>query len=178
MKVVSLSKDNSHRFSKLVSESLEFVKGLGISGDAHSGKTVKHRSRVKIDPTQPNLRQVHLIHSELVSELKYKGFDVKAGTMGENVLTEGIDLLSLPKNTFLKRGNEVVLRVTGLRNPCAQLDNYQKGLTQAVLPKDSAGNLVRKAGVMAVVESGGVVRVGDQIAKELPSEPHEILERV
>ncbi len=112
---------------------LLFLEGLGIEGDAHCGETVKHRSRAKVDPTQPNLRQVHLIHSELLSELRLQGFSVDAGTMGENILTQGIDLLSLPKNTLLKMGNDVVLKVTGLRNPCVQLDSYQKGLTQAVL---------------------------------------------
>jgi MOSC domain-containing protein YiiM len=157
---------------------LLFLEGLGIEGDAHCGETVKHRSRVKIDPTQPNLRQVHLIHSELFSELRSKGFSVEAGTMGENILTQGVDLLSLPKNTLLKMGNDVVLRVTGLRNPCVQLDNYQKGLTQAVLGKDSDGNLVRKAGIMAVVENGGTVKLDDLINLELPSKPYEKLERV
>lgn len=178
MKVVSLSKDNSHNFSKSVYDSLTFLEDLGVEGDAHCGKTVKHRSRVKADPTQPNLRQVHLIHAELISELKTRGFDVGAGVMGENVLTEGIELLSLPRNTRLKLGDEVVLRVTGLRNPCSQLDSYQKGLTQAVLDKDSEGNLIRKAGIMAVVERGGVVKVGDSISKDLPDEPRELLERV
>lgn len=178
MKAIALSKDQGHHFSKKTCTSLVFLEGLGIEGDAHCGETVKHRSRVKADPTQPNLRQVHLIHSELISELKSQGFNVEAGTMGENILTEGIDLLALPKNALLKLGNDVVLRVTGLRNPCAQLDNYQQGLTQAVLDKDSEGNLVRKAGVMAVVENGGTVNLNDQIKLELPSNPHEKLERV
>ncbi|HAE39921.1 MAG TPA: MOSC domain-containing protein [Candidatus Riflebacteria bacterium] len=176
--VVSLSKDSNHRFSKEVCESLIFLKGLGIEGDAHCGTTVKHRSRVKADPSQPSLRQVHLVHSELLAELQSSGFDVQPGTIGENVLTHGIDLLSLPKNTILTLGSKVVLRVTGLRNPCAQLDNYQSGLTKAVLDKDEDGNLVRKAGIMAVVEVGGVVTVGDSISIQLPPEPHEALEPV
>ena len=178
VKVKSLSKDQNHHFSKKVCDSLLFLEGVGIEGDAHCGQTVKHRSRVKIDPTQPNLRQVHLIPSELISELRSRGFNVEAGTMGENILTQGIDLLSLPKDTQLTLGNNVVLRVTGLRNPCAQLDNYQKGLTQAVLSKDPEGNLIRKAGIMAVVEKGGTVILGDLIDIDLPKYPHEKLERV
>lgn len=178
MKVVSLSKDQDHRFSKQTCDSLIFLEGLGIEGDAHCGATVKHRSRVKADPLQPNLRQVHLIHSELLSELKAQGFKVEAGTIGENILTEGIDLLSLPKNAQLEIGNEVVLRVTGLRNPCVQLDSYQKGLTQAVLGRDFNGNLVRKAGIMAVVVRGGTVYLDDMIGIKLPNEPYEKLERV
>ena len=178
MKVVSLSKDSTHNFSKEVTDLLLFLKGLGIEGDAHCGVTVKHRSRVKADPTQPNLRQVHLVHSELIQELQASGFNVEAGTIGENVLTSGIDLLSLPQDTRLTLGSKVVLRVTGLRNPCAQLDNYQSGLTKAVLDTDADGKLVRKAGIMAVVEEGGLVQVGDDISVQLPQEPYKTLERV
>lgn len=177
-RVIALSKDSEHRFSKEVCDSLMFLAGLGIEGDAHCGKTVQHRSRVKVDPTQPNLRQVHLIHSELLVQLQEQGFAVKAGTMGENVLTQGIALLNLPKDTLLKLGQEVVLKVTGLRNPCAQLDHYQQGLTKAVLERDEKGDLIRKAGVMAVVIKGGVVNVGDSIELKLPDFPHEPLERV
>ncbi|MFQ3229450.1 MOSC domain-containing protein [Reinekea sp.] len=178
MKVVALSKDSEHKFSKETFASLTFLKGLGIDGDAHCGTTVKHRSRVKADPTQPNLRQVHLVHLELLYELKEAGFEVNAGIIGENILTSGIDLLSLPKDTLLYVGAEVVLKVTGLRNPCAQLDYYQKGLTKAVLDFDSDGNLIRKAGIMAIVVEGGVVSAGDAIVIKVPPEPHEALERV
>lgn len=178
MKVTSLSKNSAHSFSKNTCESLRFIKGLGVDGDAHCGKTVKHRSRVKADPTQPNLRQVHLIHSELISELNRAGFSVGAGTLGENVLTENLDLLSLPQNTILRLGSTVTLRITGLRNPCAQLDNYEQGLVKAVLDKDLSGNLIRKAGVMAVVKVGGTVRVGDEITVIMPQNPHNALERV
>jgi MOSC domain-containing protein YiiM len=134
--------------------------------------------RDKVDLTQPNLRQIHLIHSELLSELRSKGFSVDAGAMGENVLTQGIDLLSLPKNTLPKLGGTVVLRVTGLRNPCGQLDNFQKGLTKAVLAKDSEGNVIIKAGVMAVVEIGGTVILGDLIEVQMPNKPYEAPQRV
>ena len=178
MKVVSLSKDSSHRFSKEVCTALTFLPGLGIEGDAHCGKTVQHRSRVKADPTQPNLRQVHLLQAELLTGLREQGFDVEAGTIGENVLTSGLDLLALPRDTLLMLGAEVVLQVTGLRNPCAQLDGYQAGLTCAVLDRDAQGNLIRKAGIMAVVVKGGVVRTGDPLSVELPPEPHKPLERV
>ena len=173
MKVVSLSKSSEHKFSKQTCHSLTFLKGLGIDGDAHCGETVKHRSRVKADPTQPNLRQVHIVHSELISELQQAGFNVEAGTIGENVLTSGVDLLSLPEDTILFLGSEVVLKVTGLRNPCAQLDNYQTGLTKAVLDTDEDGNLVRKAGIMAVVEEGGIVNIGDEISLQMPPKPHK-----
>lgn len=177
-KVVSLSMDEVHQFSKKVVGSLTMLEGLGVEGDAHCGKTVKHRSRVAVDPTQANLRQVHLIHSELLNELQGKGFVVTAGTMGENLLTEGVDLLGLPQNAILKIGDDVELRVTGLRNPCAQLDNYQQGLTKAVLDRDDKGELIRKAGIMAVVARGGVVSLHDSIEVILPPEPHLALDRV
>lgn len=178
MKVVSLSKDSEHNFSKVQCPTLNFLEGLGIEGDAHCGKTVKHRSRVKKDPTQANLRQVHLIHSELISELQKKGFEVEAGTLGENILTEGIDILELPEHALLKIGPSVELKITGLRNPCAQLDNYQKGLTKAVLDQTSEGELIRKAGVMAIVVSGGVVSIQDDIKIILPPKPHMPLKPV
>lgn len=139
-----------------------------MEGDAHLGETVKHRSRVKADPTQPNLRQVHLIHAELHDELRGRGFDVKPGDMGENVTTRGIDLLGLPTGALLRFSEEAVVRVTGLRNPCAQLDNFCDGLMQAVLDRDADGNLVRKAGIMGVVVSGGYVRPGDAVTVEMP----------
>jgi MOSC domain-containing protein YiiM len=152
--------------------------GLGVEGDAHMGVTVKHRSRVARDPSQPNLRQVHLIHAELHDELRARGFTVRAGEMGENITTRGIDLLRLPVGTRLHLGAGAVVEITGLRNPCTQLDRIQPGLMAAVLDRDAQGNLVRKAGVMGVVLSGGEVQPTDPIRVELPSEPHRPLEPV
>ncbi len=142
------------------------------------GATVKHRSRVAQNPAQPNLRQVHLIHAELHAELELRGFYVLPGQMGENITTQGLDLLGLPRRTRLHIGGQVVLEVTGLRNPCDQLDHFQQGLKAAVLDRDAEGNLVRKAGVMSIVVVGGVVRPGDRIRVELPAEPYQKLERV
>ncbi len=167
--VVAVHLSATHTFSKPSRPSILLVEGLGVEGDAHLGETVKHRSRVKADPTQPNLRQVHLIHAELHDELREKGFDVKPGDMGENVTTRGIDLLSLPTGALLRLGEEAVVRVTGLRNPCAQLDSFQPGLMQAVLERDAEGNLVRKAGIMGVVVRSGYVRPGDAIVVEAPA---------
>jgi MOSC domain-containing protein YiiM len=157
---------------------IRLVAGLGVEGDAHAGKTVQHLSRVAKDPAQPNLRQVHLIHAELHDELAAAGFSVAAGEMGENVTTRGIALLALPTGTRLRIGAEAVVEVTGLRNPCAQLDGIQKGLLQATLDRDAEGRLVRKAGVMGVVIESGAVRPGDAIAIELPAGPHRALESV
>src|SRR5919109_1361635 len=156
-------------FSKSPDVWIRLVAGLGVEGDAHMGETVKHRSRVARDPTQPNLRQVHLIHAELHDELAAAGLVVAAGQMGENVTTRGVDLLGLPTGARLHLGETAVVEVTGLRNPCAQLDKIQKGLMAATLDRDAAGELVRKAGVMAVVVAGGEVRPGDRVAVELPA---------
>ena len=176
--VIAVNRDANHDFSKDTVTVIRLVAGLGVEGDAHAGATVKHRSRVKRDPTVPNLRQVHLMHAELHDELNGKGFLVGAGVLGENVTTRGIDLLGLPTGTRLRLGREAVVEVTGLRNPCYQLDDYQKGLMAACLDRDADGNLIRKAGVMAIVIEGGDVRAGDPIAIELPPAPHRRLEAV
>lgn len=168
----------AHTLRKPVRESITLVAGLGVEGDAHFGATVKHRSRVRQDPTQPNLRQVHLIHAELHTELGVEGMPIGPGEMGENITTRGIDLLGLPEDTVLRLGSEAVVRVTGLRNPCSQLDSIHDGLMAATLDRGADGTLIRKAGVMAVVIRGGPVRAGDPIVVELPPEPHRTLGRV
>jgi MOSC domain-containing protein YiiM len=176
--VIALSKSETHSFSKINCDKLLLIKGLGIEGDAHMGTTVKHRSRVKQDASQPNLRQVHLIHSELFDEVALKGFQVFPGQIGENITTRGIDLLSLPKGTLLKIGNEVIIEVTGLRNPCSQLNTIKDGLMNAVLGKDANGNLILKAGIMGIVISGGEILLNDTIKVYLPQKPFVKLERV
>jgi MOSC domain-containing protein YiiM len=176
--VIAVAKDGNHRFSKLIVPEITIVAGLGVDGDAHQGVTVKHRSRVKADPTLPNLRQVHLIHSELFDEVAVQGFQVRPADLGENITTKGIDLLGLPRGAHLKVGEEVVLEVTGLRNPCAQIDNWQKGLLSAVLDRGPNRKLIRKSGIMSVVLRGGRVRAGDRIVVELPEPPFLPLERV
>ncbi len=173
--VTAVSRSATHAFSKSNQESIRLLAGLGVEGDAHLGETVKHRSRVARDPTQPNLRQVHLIHAELHDELRAAGFDVSAGEMGENVTTRGLDLLGLPAGTRLHLGETAVVEVTGLRNPCYQLDLFQAGLMAAVLGRDEHGNLVRKSGILGIVLHGGEVRPGDPIHVELPPEPHRPL---
>ncbi|HBP29761.1 MAG: MOSC domain-containing protein [Advenella sp.] len=177
-RVLSVSKDDKHRFSKAPTSQIGIVAGLGIQGDAHSGVTVKHQSRVAADPTQPNLRQVHLMHAELFDELKSKGFNVGPADLGENITTEGVDLLSLPRDTLLRIGDDALLQVTGLRNPCVQIDRFQTGLLKAVLLRQPNGELIRKAGIMTIVITGGTVRAGDPIHVQLPAPPYLPLERV
>ena len=174
-RVAAVHRSASHSFSKFAEQSIVLVEGLGVQGDAHEGRTVKHRSRVKRDPTQPNLRQVHLVHAELFDELMAADFAVWPGDLGENITTRGLDLLSLPEGTRLRLGAGAVIEITGLRNPCVQLDRLQPGLMAAVLDRDASGELVRKAGVMAIVLAGGEVRPGDSIAIEMPQLPHREL---
>ncbi|MEO1417187.1 MAG: MOSC domain-containing protein [Bacteroidota bacterium] len=176
--VKAVSKSATHTFSKFNCHTIVLLKGLGVEGDAHMGIHVKHRSRVAKDHSQPNLRQVHLIHAELFEELKKKGFNIREGELGENITTEGIDLLGLPRGSLLKIGETVKIEVTGLRNPCKQLDSLQAGLMKAVLDRDVDGNLIRKAGIMGVVLEGGEVNIGNHISVELPLKPFEKLERV
>ena len=173
--VEAVSQRGGHHFSKTPRLWIRLLTGLGVEGDGHAGTTVKHRSRVARDPTTPNLRQVHLLHRELLEELRPRGFDIGPGQIGENILTSGVDLLGLPTGTVLRLGVEARVRVTGLRNPCLQLDRFMPGLMAATLDRDEAGGLVRKAGIMAVVLDGGEVRPGDAIEVMMPVKPWQKL---
>jgi hypothetical protein len=176
--LLAVSRDAEHRFSKGLAPAIRLVAGLGVEDDAHAGTTVQHRSRVRVDPTQPNLRQVHLIQAELFTELAAAGFDVEPGQLGENVTTSGLDLLSLPRGTRLRLGDEAVVEVTGLRNPCRQIEALRPGLLKEVVTRAADGSIVRRAGVMSVVITGGTVRPDDPIALHLPAHPHVALDRV
>lgn len=177
-RVIAVSRDDVHRFSKPVVDEVTLVEGWGIEGDAHAGTTVQHRSRVARDPSQPNLRQVHLLHAEVFDEVAEAGFRVEPGQMGENVTTRGVDLLGLPTGTLLHLGDEACVRVTGLRNPCQQINGFEPGLLREVLGRDEDGAVVRKGGVMSVVVTGGVVRTGDRIRIELPTGEQQALQPV
>jgi MOSC domain-containing protein YiiM len=176
--VVAVSKSDRHSFTKPTQASIRLLTGLGVEGDAHQGTMVKHRHRVAKNPNEPNLRQVHLIHAELHDELAAQGFVVASGEMGENVTTRGIDLLNLPRGARLHLGAEAIVEVTGLRNPCVQIDRFQPGLLAACVSKDEAGRTIRKCGVMSVVIAGGEVQPGDAITVELPNGSHEPLDVV
>ncbi|MFE2578748.1 MOSC domain-containing protein [Streptomyces sp. NPDC059378] len=177
-RVTAVSSNGEYSFTKPNRDSVRLLAGLGVEGDVHAGVTVRHRSRVAQNPTLPNLRQVHLIHEELFAEVGAEGFKVAPGELGENITTRGIDLLGLPVGTLLRIGDSAVLEVTGLRNPCLQIDNFQDGLLKQVVGRNEAGNVVRKAGIMSIVREGGMVRPGDTIEVELPRGPHRPLDRV
>ena len=170
--VVSVSARDGHGLVKDVQPSIVLIVGEGVAGDAHSGQTVKHRSRVAKDPTQPNLRQVHLIHAELLDEVASKGFDVRPGDMGENILTRNIDLLGLSEGTLLRFPSGASVMITGLRNPCHQLNSHSEGLMNALLDRANDGSVIRKGGVMAIVTEGGEVFPGDQIEVQVPAGQH------
>jgi MOSC domain-containing protein YiiM len=176
--VVSVSANARHRFSKTPADQIQLIAGHGVEGDAHAGVTVQHRSRKRWRPNAPNLRQVHLIHAELFDELEKHGYDVKPGQLGENITTRDLDLLNLPTGTLLHLGTEAVVEVTGLRNPCVQIDRFQPGLLKQVLDHDEAGRLIRKAGIMGIVLNGGPISPADPIAVELPAKPHQPLRTV
>lgn len=170
--VEAVSQRAGHHFSKRPGMWITLLAGLGVEGDGHAGATVRHRSRAARDPTQPNLRQVHLLHRELLDELATKGFVIGPGDIGENILTRNVDLLGLPTGAILQIGDAARVQVTGLRNPCIQLDRFRPGLMAATLDRDASGTLVRKAGIMAIVLAGGTVRPGDMIDAILPPQPH------
>lgn len=176
--IIGLARDGSHRFSKVPCSSITLLAGLGVEGDAHAGRLVQHLSRIAKDPNVPNLRQVHLIHAELFEELANNGYMVEPAQLGENVTTRGIDLLGLSRGTRLRLGHDAVIEITGLRNPCKQIDGLAKGLMAATLDKAADGSLIRKCGVMATVVTGGVVRLEDGIELESVPLAHEALEPV
>lgn len=177
-RVVAVSIDGAHRFSKVPAESIRLRAGHGAEGDAHAGATVQHRYLAERGPEAPNLRQVHLLHEEFLEDVRAAGFDVPPGGLGENILTSGLDLLGLPTDTVLRIGPDAVVRVTGLRSPCRQIDDYRPGLMALCFGVDAAGNGTRLVGVMGVVEKGGVVRAGDAVDVVVPAGPHRPLEVV
>ena len=176
-KVVSVSLSPTHTLSKACVKCIQLIENHGVKGDAHAGVFVKHRSRIKKNPTAPNLRQVHLIHSELFEELAERGHRILPGQMGENITTQKIDLLALPEGTLLKIGDSTI-RITGLRNPCTQLNQLSDGLMNDLVGKNELGEIVRKAGIMGVVEKSGSVTAGNFIDIELPNKPYKPLDRV
>lgn len=176
--VISVQRSGDHAFSKQSVETIELVAGLGVDRDAHQGARVQHRSRVAANPAQPNLRQVHLIHSELFDRMANRGFDVGPGDLGENITTRNVALLDLPVGSILKIGPDALVAITGLRNPCSQIDNFQQGLLETVLSREEDGSIVKLAGIMGVVVAGGVVGQGDTIEISLPPKPHRPLQRV
>ncbi|MCU6481605.1 MOSC domain-containing protein [Arthrobacter sp. A2-55] len=177
-RVVAVHRDREHRFGKPLAAAIELLEGLGVAGDAHCGRTVQHRSRVRAGPTQPNLRQVHLMHGELFDWLAGRGFTVDPGALGENITTAGLDVLTLPRGALLHIGGRAVVEVTGLRNPCSQIEDFQPGLLRELVGRNDDGGIVRRAGIMGVVLRGGPVRAGDRIAVELPEGPWQVLDRV
>lgn len=222
MSVLAVSSSSEHTFSKSNQAVITLIVGHGVQGDCHAGKTVQHRSRLKIQPPPPNLRQVHLIQSEIFEEVRQNELrdDVSRrhdptkvasflssffshdsnpgagssepsssgssshpsllpGQLGENVTTQGIDLLGLSEGTVLRfvddgddteeKKQDVAtsvagIRITGLRNPCPQIEKFRDGLQDRFIVRDEQRKIVgRKAGVMGVVENGGEVKPGMKI---------------
>ena len=176
--VAAVHVDAAHGFSKQTADRIRLLAGLGVEGDAHCGATVQHLSRVRRDPAQPNLRQVHLIHGELLDELERQGHAVAPGELGENCTTRGIDLLSLPTGTVLRLGEAALVAITGLRNPCRQIERFREGLLGQLISRREDGGIERRAGVMGVVLASGVVRPGDAIEVQRPPGPATPLEVV
>ena len=178
-KVLTVSRSSEHGFAKALEPHITLLAGLGVEGDAHAGTTVQHLYRKRLDPRAPNLAQVHFLQSELFDELSAKGFAIEPGIMGENVLTAGLDLINLPTGTIFRIGPQAVVEISGIRHPCKQIDDsVAKGLTNALIDRDADGAVVRKAGIMGVVVTGGVVTPGDTIAVTLPAKPYRRLEVV
>ena len=166
-RVVAVHRSEAHTFTKPPVDVVQLVAGIGVDGDAHAGPLVKHRSRVAKDPNQPNLRQVLLFPQEMLDMVAGRGFQVDPGELGENVTTADIDLFELPTGTVLRLGDEAMIVLTGLRNPCGQINGLQEGLLSE-LRITVDGETIRRGGVMAMVVNGGAVRAGDPITVSLP----------
>lgn len=177
-RVTAVSSNGTYSFTKPNRESVTLLAGLGVEDDVHAGEKVRHRFRVRQDPDQPNLRQVHLMHEELFAELAADGYAVAPGELGENITTRGLDLLGLPTGARLHLGPDAVVEITGLRNPCRQIDTFRAGLMKKVVGRDASGAVAHKAGVMSVVLHGGEIRPGDAIEVVLPEGPHRPLKTV
>ncbi|MBC7723942.1 MAG: MOSC domain-containing protein [Burkholderiaceae bacterium] len=167
--VVSVSRDDAHRFSKPTADTITLIAGFGVAGDAHAGATTQHRYLAAKEPSTPNLTQVHLIPVELFSDLGRRGFAVGSGELGENVTTRGLVLETLPLGTRLHLGETAIIELTGLRSPCSLINRFQRGLMKTMIDRDGAGQVVRRAGVMGIVLAGGELRASDPIRVELPA---------
>jgi MOSC domain-containing protein YiiM len=165
--VVSVNSSPTGGIGKDPQPQITLVANHGVEGDFHAGANVRHRSRAASTPEAPNLRQVHLIHSELFDEVAALGIDVKPGQMGENITTRGLSILDLTVGTRLHVGESAVIEITGLRNPCKQLNDIDKRLLGEVARKLEDGTIMRKAGIMGIVLEGGVIRPGDAIRAEV-----------
>jgi MOSC domain len=166
--VVAVAADRGHRFSKPTRDRIVLLEGHGVEGDAHAGPFVRHRYLARRRPRVPNLRQVHLIPSELFRSLSEAGFEVAAGDLGENITTTGLDLERMPLGTLIEFGLMAMIELTGLRTPCVLIDRFQAGLKRQVLSSDETGPPF-KCGVLGVVRSGGPVAAGDAARARLPS---------
>jgi len=172
--VLAVHCNGKHAFSKPPRDAIRLIGNWGVEGDAHAGATDQHLYHIRRFGEQPNLRQVHLIHAELFDEVLTKGHAVLPGQLGENISTRNVDLLGLPQGARLHIGAEAVVELTGLRNPCRQIDEFQPGLRSHLVERTAAG-VVRRGGVMSIVVKGGMVRRGDRIEVELPQTPHSPL---
>lgn len=168
--VVAVSSDRGHRFSKMPQRDILLVEGHDVEGDAHAGPFVRHRYLARRQPRLPNLRQAHLIPSELFGMLRSCGYEIDPGQLGENITTAGLDLESLPLGTRILLGPTASVELTGLRTPCALIDRFRSGLKQHLLAFAKTGPAFR-CGVMGVARTGGRVAAGDVAGVVLPSPP-------
>jgi len=171
--VLAVHRSDEHTFAKPTVDSVTLLPGLGVEGDAHLGAQVKHRSRVAADPNQPNLRQVHLVMSELLDDVRAAGHEIEPGRLGENVTTTGIDLIGLPVGSMLRIGDTALVALTGLRNPCKQIRDVGDGVLKMMFVDGERygrpGEQIGRTGVMGVVVAGGTVSAGDEIAVRYPA---------
>jgi len=169
-RVVGLARDGRNGFSKSAMDTICLIQGQGVEGDAHSGPFVRHRYLARRQPRLPNLRQVHLIPSELFEALRNAGYDLHPGDLGDNIATAGLDLETLPMGALLDLGSEACIELTGLRTPCVLIDRFRTGLKRQMVCSEPVAPRFR-CGVMSIVRTGGRLAVGDPIRVRLPPKP-------
>jgi MOSC domain-containing protein YiiM len=159
--VIAVCQKTEPGLPKFEAEAIQLIEDFGVSGDYHAGKLIRHRYWAAKDPTHPNHRQVLLVDTSIYADLASQGIALKPGMLGENVVVDGIQVMTLAVGARLQLG-DALLELTEVRNPCYQLNEMHPDLLEAVKPEVD-GQPRRNAGMFARILTGGWVRPGNPV---------------